>query len=173
MVSCSSSVSFEVFCDGRARFGSLVDAVRDVIHHVETGDGALVEEIYRVRFLLTEQRNQDVRAGHFFLVGGLHMQDGALDHALEADGRLRVHFAGAGNDRRVGLDVLHQHGAQLHDVCATGTQHMRGRRIVQHRQQQVLDGDELVPFLACFNECQMQADFQFLRDHLIFLLETS
>jgi hypothetical protein len=37
----------------------------------------------------------------------------------------------------------------------------------------VFDGDEFVPFLAGFDECQMQADFQFLRDHLVFLRMTS
>ncbi len=81
---------------GRLRFDGFVDAVRDVVHHVEAGDGALVEEIHRMRFFLTEQGHQNIGAGHFFFVGGLHMQDGALDDALEADGGLRIHFAGPG-----------------------------------------------------------------------------
>ena len=152
---------------GRARSG-LVDAVRDVVHHVQAGDGALVEEIHRMRILLAEQGDQDVGAGHFFLVGGLHMQDGALDDALEADRRLGVHFVVARQDRGMGSDEIGQRRAQFVDVGAAGAQHMRGGGVVQHGEQQVLHRDELVPFLASFDERQVQADFKFLRNHFIF-----
>jgi len=37
-----------------------------------------------VRVLLAEDGDQDVRAGNLFLARGLDVQDGALDHALEA-----------------------------------------------------------------------------------------
>ena len=37
----------------------------------------------------------------------------------------------------------------------------------QQRQQQVLDGDELVALLPRFDEGHVQADFQFLGNHVI------
>jgi hypothetical protein len=37
--------------------------------------------------------------------------------------------------------------------------------VVQQRQQQVLDGDELVALLARLDERHVQADFKFLRNH--------
>jgi hypothetical protein len=37
--------------------------------------------------------------------------------------------------------------------------------IVEQREQQVLDGDELVALLARLDEGHVQTDFQFLRDH--------
>src|SRR6185436_17568948 len=75
----------------------LGDAVRDVVHHVEARDALLLQEVHRVRILLAEDRHQHVGAGDFFLAGGLHVQDGALDHALEAEGRLGVDLAVGGD----------------------------------------------------------------------------
>ena len=73
-----------------------VDAVGDVVHHIQPRDAALVEEKYRMGFFLAEQGNQNVRSGDLFLVGRLHMQDGALDDALEADRGLCIHLAATG-----------------------------------------------------------------------------
>ena len=43
--------------------------------------------------------------------------------------------------------------------------HMAFVEARQQREQQVLDGDELVPLLARFDKRHVQTDFQFLRDH--------
>ena len=51
----------------------LGDAVRDVVHNIETRHAALVQEIDRVRLLLAEDRHQHVRAGHFLLARRLHV----------------------------------------------------------------------------------------------------
>ena len=144
----------------------LVDAVGDVVHHIQARDVALVEEIHRVRFLFAKQGHQDVGAVDFLLVGRLHVQDGALDDALETDRRLGVGLAAAGQDGGVAVDEVGQRGAQLFDIRTTGAQHLCRRRIVEHGQQQVLDRDEFVPFLAGFDKGQVEVDFKFLRDHL-------
>ncbi|MNC93750.1 hypothetical protein D3C83_104470 [compost metagenome] len=61
--------------------------------------------------------------------------------------------------------MLRQVLAQLVHVGAAGAQHLGRGRVVEQREQQVLDGDELVPLLARFDERHVQADFEFLGDH--------
>jgi hypothetical protein len=65
---------------------------------------------------------------------------------------------------RVG-DVLRQVLAQLVHVGAAGAQHLGRGRVVEQREQQVLDGDELVAFLAGLDERHVETDFEFLRNH--------
>ncbi len=152
-----------------ARLGRLVllDAVRDVVDDVEPGHALLVQVVDGVRVLLAEDRHQHVGAGDFLLAraGRLHVHDRALDHALEAQRRLRVDLVAAADGRRVLLDEPAQALAQLVDVGCAGAQHLGGRGVVEQREQQVLDGDEFVPLLARLDERHVQADFQFLRDH--------
>ena len=69
--------------------------------------------------------------------------------------------------RRVLADEVGEHAAQLVEVDAAGLQHLGGRRVVEHREQQVLDGDELVLLLPGLDKSHVEGDFQFLRDHLI------
>ncbi len=45
------------------RFG---DAVRNIIHRVKAGHVEALQEINRMTFALGKQRNQNIRAGHFF-----------------------------------------------------------------------------------------------------------
>src|SRR3989344_2236479 len=73
--------------------GHFRDAVRNIIHHIETADVLLVQEINRVRFFLAENGDQDIGAGDFLLAHALDVQHRALDDALEADGRLGVDLA--------------------------------------------------------------------------------
>ncbi len=80
---------------------ALGDAVRDEVDHIQPRDAVLVQEIHRMRILLAEDGDQHVGSGDFFLVGRLHMQDGALDDALEAQRGLGVDLAVARQYRRV------------------------------------------------------------------------
>src|SRR5262249_6694942 len=70
--------------------GTLGDAVADIVDRVIARHVLLLQEIGGVTFALGEDRDQDVGAGHFLAPGGLHVDDGALYHALEASGRLGV-----------------------------------------------------------------------------------
>jgi hypothetical protein len=66
----------------------LGDAVADVIDRVVAGHVLLLQEIGRVALALGEDRHQHVGAGDLLAAGGLHVDDGALDHPLEAGGGL-------------------------------------------------------------------------------------
>jgi hypothetical protein len=61
--------------------------------------------------------------------------------------------------RRVFLDEAEQALPQVVEVGRAGAQHFGGRRVVEERHQQVLDGDELVALLPGLDEGHVQADF--------------
>ncbi len=143
----------------------LGDAVRDVVDNIEAGHAALVEEIDRVRFLLAEDGDQHVGAGDFLLAGGLDVQDGALDDALESLRGLRVGVGVRRQAGRVLVDEVGEHAAQLVEVDAAGLEDFGGRRIVEHREQQVLDGDELMLLLPRLDKSHVEGNFEFLRNH--------
>ena len=71
-----------------------------------------------------------------------------------------------GKPRRVLVDEVGQDAAQFVEVDAAGLQHFGRRRVVEHREQQVLDGDELVLLLPGLDKSHVEGDFQFLRDHV-------
>lgn len=62
-------------------------------------------------------------------------------------------------------DEVGQVLAQCIRLGAAGTQRIGGRRIVDQREQQVLDGNELVAFLTRLDKGHVQADFEFLGNH--------
>ena len=140
---------------------ALLDAVGDEVDDVEPGHALLVQVVDGVRILLAEDRDQHVRAGDFLLAaaGRLDVHDRALDDALEAQRRLRVDLVGAADGGRVFLDEAEQALAQVVEVGRAGAQHLGGRRVVEQRHQQVLDGDEFVALLARLDERHVQADF--------------
>ena len=70
--------------------GPLGDAVADVLHGVEARHLLLLQEEGGVALTLGEDRHQHVGAGHLLAARGLHVHDGAMDHALEAGGGLRL-----------------------------------------------------------------------------------
>ncbi len=151
------------------RFGLLVlaHAVRDEVDHVQARHALLVQVIHGVRILLAEDGDEHVGAGDFLLAVRcrLHVHDGTLDHALEAQRRLRIDFGRAGYGRGVVADEVRQRFAQIIDIHGAGAHHLRCRRVVQQREQQVLDGDEFMARLPSFDKRHVQTDFQFLRNH--------
>ena len=66
----------------------LGDAVADVVDRVVAGHVLLLQEIGGVALALGEDRHQHVGAGDLLAAGRLHVDHGALDHALEAGGGL-------------------------------------------------------------------------------------
>jgi hypothetical protein len=118
-----------------------------------------------VGVLFAEDGDKHVRAGHFLLARALHVQDRALNHALKAERGLRVHFTVGRNAGRLLADMLRQLLAQLVHVGAAGAQDLRGGRVVQQREKEVFDGDELVALLTRLDERHVQADFEFLGNH--------
>ncbi|EXI76775.1 MAG: hypothetical protein AW07_00174 [Candidatus Accumulibacter sp. SK-11] len=143
--------------------------MRNEVDHIQARDPLLLEVIDRVRILLAEDRHEDIGPIHFLAPRGLDVQDCALDDALKAECRLRVDLVLAGHGGRVLTNEAGQILAQLLDVRATGPQRLDCRGVVEQRQQEVFDGDELVTLLSCLDERHVQADFKFLRNHSVLL----
>ena len=116
---------------------------------IEAGNALLVQVVHRVRVFLAKDGDEHVGPGDFLLAiaRGLHVHDGALDDALEAQRGLGVHLVGARHRGVLSLMKL-----------ASGTE---GRRCCWHARstsaalglssgckQQMLHGDELVALLA-------------------------
>ena len=144
----------------------LGDAMREVIDDVQPGDVLLVQVIDRVRILLAEDRHQHVGAGDFLLAGGLHVVDRALQHALESQRRLGV--AAVVVDRASTTDLsiacsssVRRRGKSVPLALSTGL----GRRVVEQRQQQVLDRHVLVARLAGALVALADAVFEIFAEH--------
>jgi len=97
------------------------------------------------------------------------MHDGALNHTLEAQCRLRVDLFGTRDLRRVVFDEVRERFAQIVDVGRAGAQHFGGTGVVEQRQQQVFHRDEFVTLLTGLDKGHVQANFKFLSDHVLFL----
>ncbi len=83
----------------------LGDAVADVVDRVVAGHVLLLQEIGGMALALREDRDQHVGAGHLLPAGRLHVDHGALDHALEPGGRLRILVAVADQVLQFGFQV--------------------------------------------------------------------
>ncbi|MCY1171418.1 hypothetical protein D9M73_115280 [compost metagenome] len=124
---------------------ALADAVADEADRIETAHILLLQEIDGVAFALAEQGDQHIRAGHFIAAGGLHMQDRALDDALEARGGRGV---GGGIDLqrlKFGIEIMFDGRSQLSGVHAAGLHHLRRMFVVDQGEQQMLERGIFVP----------------------------
>ena len=145
----------------------LRDPVRDVVDHVEPGDVLPVEEVHRLGFALAEDRDEHVGAGDLLLARGLHVEDRALEDALESEGRLCLAFVLRREHRRVLVEIARERAAQLLDLDPARAQHLAGGGIVEQGEQQVLDGHELVPLLAGVAEGAVEGELQLLAQHVV------
>jgi hypothetical protein len=92
---------------------NLGDAVGNVIDRIQAAHVMDLKEKDGVRFPLREQRHQKVGAGDLFAARRLDMNDGALNHPLEAGGRLGFRRFRRDRARQVFVDELGQVLAQL------------------------------------------------------------
>jgi hypothetical protein len=121
--------------------------VRDEIDGVEPRHVLLFEEVGRVALALGEDGDEHVGTRNLFLTGRLHMDHGALDHALEGSRRPRVLPVGHHETVELFVDEILEVGLQRFDVDVATGQHRDGVAIVGQGQQQVLQGRELMgPF---------------------------
>ena len=137
----------------------LGNAMGDEIHRIEPGHILQLQEIDRMALAFGKQGHQHVGAGHLIAAGGLHMNGRALDHALEAGGRLRVAGAVGGQAGQVLVEELREVRPQLVQIDPAGPQHRRGVGIVRESQQQVLQRRIFVPALAGEGQGAMQRLF--------------
>ncbi len=123
-----------------ARLGEprpLGDPVADVIDRVVTRHVLLLQEIGGVALALGEDRHQHVSTSDLLAAGGLHVDDRALDHALEAGRRLTILGAIGDQVFQFGFEIGDQVAAQLVEIDIARAHHGRGVLIVDQRQQQV------------------------------------
>ena len=109
---------------------------------------------------LGEQRHQHVGAGHLVAAGGLHVDRGALHHALEAGGGLRIARPVGGQPGKVLVEELGQIAAQLVEIDAAGAQHRGGVGVVGQAEQQMLQRRIFVTALAGERQGAMQRLFE-------------
>ena len=159
-------------------FGGLItrdfrDAMRDVVDDIQAGDVLAIEKIHRLRFLLAEDRDQHIGAGHLFLLRGLHVKNGPLQHPLKAERRLSLAALLVHDQRRGFFEKAADVTAQAFDIGAAGAQYLGRRRIVQQRQQQMFDRHELVLLLPCALERLVEGKFKLFAQHLYSLPVTA
>ncbi len=132
-----------------SRFGQ---PVRNIANRIQAGHVMLLQKIDRVAFPFGKQANQHIGACDLFPARTLHMQNGALDNALETGRRRSFHPS-------VGFDVLQLYiqisfdfGAELGNIHVTGAQHSHRILIIQKSQQQMLQrGKFMLSFIGLTN----------------------
>ena len=119
--------------------GALGDAVRDIVDGVVARHLLFLQEIGGVALALGENRHENVGARHFLAARGLHVDDGALDDALEPGGRLGILTVAGHQIVELGVDIAKHRLLQFVEVDIAGA-HDRGRvRIVDQGQQQMFE----------------------------------
>ena len=92
------------------------------------------------------------------------MDDGALDHALEARGRLGVVRPVRDQVFEFGLQIVDEAGAQLVEIDAARPHHRRGIGVIDQRQQQMFERRVLMMTLVRNRQRTMQGLFKTLRE---------
>ena len=133
--------------------GPLADPVRDVVDGVIARHLLLLQEEGGMAFPFREDRHQHIGAGHFLASGRLHMDDGALDDALEAGGRLRILVVSGDQVGKFVVDVVGNGLAQGIQVDVTRTHDRRSIGIVDQCQQQMLERGIFVMPLVRKRQC--------------------
>ena len=132
----------------------------DEVDGIVAGHLLLLQEIGRIRFTFGENGHQDVRAGHFGPARALHVDRGALDHALERGGRHRFGAVHVGDEvGKIVLDEFNEGLAEVFGIHRTGLHHLGRVRFVDQRQQQVLQRREFVT--SRVRECKRGVDCLF------------
>ncbi len=140
--------------------GGLGDAVADEVDGVEPGHVLELEEIDGVGFTLGEQGDEDVGAGDLVAAGGLDMDGGALDDALEAGGGLGIAGAVGGEACEVLVEEFAQVRAQLVEIDPAGAQHGGCVGVVGKAEQQMLEGGVFVTAIAGQGQGAVQRLFE-------------
>ena len=151
------------------RLGLLVfaHAMRNEVDDIETSDTLLMKVIHGMGIFFTENCHQDIGAGDFFFAVRcrLHVHDRALYHPLETQGRLRVDLAGTRHGWRVVVNEVGQRLAKVVNIDGASSEHFGCGRIIQQREQQMLNGNELMPSLSRLDKSHVQTNFEFLSNH--------
>ena len=88
---------------------------------------------------LGEDGHQHIGAGHLLAARRLHMDDRALDDALEAGGRLGILVAVAHQVLELAFEIGGEAPAQLVEIDVAGAHDRGGILVVEQREQQMLE----------------------------------
>ncbi len=116
----------------------LGDTVADVVDRVVAGHVLLLQEIGGMALALGKDRDQHVRAGDFLTARRLHMDHGALDHALEPGRWLGVLVALGHEIVEFGLDIGGQAALELFQIDIAGAHHGGRILVFEQRKKQML-----------------------------------
>ena len=133
--------------------------MRDVVHYVEARDVLLVEKVNGLGFLLAVDGNQDIGTRHLFLARRLYVEYRALQDPLEPEGRLRFPSIVTRKQGRGFLEEVSEVALEAIDVSPTCPQNFDRCRIVEQREQQMLDGHELVFLVLRLFKGQVESEF--------------
>ena len=150
----------------RARFRHarpLGDAVADVVDRVVARHVLLLQEIGGMALALGEDRDQHVGAGHLLAAGRLHVDDGALDHALEPGGRLRILVAVADQVFELAFEIGGQAAAQLVEIDVAGAHDRGGVLVVDQGQQKMFERGVFVVALVGERQGAVEGLFEIAR----------
>ena len=143
----------------------LGDPVADVVDGVIPGHVLLLQEVGGMALPLREDRDENVGAGDLGPARALDMDRRALDHTLEAGGRRRL---GALDVRDQRVELLVEEGddglPELVEVDAAGLHHPRRIRLVDEREQEMLEGGQLVLALVGLPERVVDRRFEGRRE---------
>ena len=93
---------------GFVLIGVFGDSVGDKVDYIDPGDVLQAQKIYRLTFLFTEDRNDDVGTDDLAMISRIDLEDRALQHPLKTVRRLGLVIALPVRDRRHGrLYKLH------------------------------------------------------------------
>jgi hypothetical protein len=132
--------------------------VGDVLEHVHAGDAVGLQEGDGLAVGLGEERGEHVPGVHLLLVRGLGLERGALDDTLEAQGLLGHEVVVAVERLKLLVEPGVYGGAKAGQVAAAGLQDLFSARIVQQREEQVLEGEELVATALGLTHGEVQRD---------------
>ncbi len=139
--------------------------MRDEIDDVEARDLLQAEQVRRVRVLLAEDRDQHVGDRDLLLAARLHVEHGALQHALEPQRGLHFAVVVLFQARRGLVDEVLELLAQARGVGPARAQDLADLGGIDDGEQQVLDRHEFMPGFPGALEGLVQADLEFAAQH--------
>ena len=149
---------------GLAGAGLFGDAVGDEVHRVIAGHLLLLQEIGGVALTLGEDRHQHIGAGHVVPAARLDVDHGALDHPLEPCRRLGVLAVVHHQRLQIVVDILPEVLLEHGEIDLARLHHGGGVRVIDQRQQQVLERGVLVLALIGESHRAVQGLFEVLAE---------
>ena len=109
---------------------------------------------------LREDGHQHIGARDVVAARALNVDDGALDHPLEAGGRLGVVAVRGSQCRQIGVDIEGQRRFQRRQIDIAGRHHTGRVRVIDQGEQEMLQGGVFVPALVRIVNGPVQGFFE-------------